>query len=284
MIDTLIDLFTRSTAKILYLTPFEAYPEDLMKVPTERGPVRLKTWFYPIPGVPLQCMEITMDGLTPVEAMFQAYYTLAKCPFPVILMEKPINGSSISHGNGYGNPMDPDGSFNGPSMDGSEKQKGGVMSENNPTYHDDCEARCIYCGCTESAACVGGCWWSPSEEVVSVGLEPMDGDVCSACLNKIAEIRAIDPDYPIKSQEDLDKWHENRNTPVRKSKNRLRDKFAGAGRLSSIQKAVKRQGERLGHIIYQCTSCTSRPLYHHPADKIDPGCPWCGSINQQYEQ
>ncbi len=44
------------------------------------------------------------------------------------------------------------------------------------------EASCRVCGCTESAACPGGCRWATDEEQIAAGLEPMEGDLCSACL------------------------------------------------------------------------------------------------------
>lgn len=36
----------------------------------------------------------------------------------------------------------------------------------------DDEARCVKCGCTEDAACDGGCYWVPNEQMV---------DLCSTC-------------------------------------------------------------------------------------------------------
>lgn len=37
------------------------------------------------------------------------------------------------------------------------------------------EARCRVCGCTDDAACTGGCWWVP---------DPQMGELCSACQGK----------------------------------------------------------------------------------------------------
>lgn len=44
------------------------------------------------------------------------------------------------------------------------------------------EAACRFCGCTENAACPGGCAWAGDDMIRAAGLEPMDGDVCTACL------------------------------------------------------------------------------------------------------
>ncbi|MEU8555906.1 hypothetical protein AB0C80_18220 [Streptomyces anthocyanicus] len=41
-----------------------------------------------------------------------------------------------------------------------------------PAADQEDEARCIKCGCTEDAACKGGCYWVPNEQQV---------DLCSAC-------------------------------------------------------------------------------------------------------
>lgn len=43
-------------------------------------------------------------------------------------------------------------------------------------------AACRFCGCTENAACNGGCAWANEEQIRTAGLEPMDGDVCSRCI------------------------------------------------------------------------------------------------------
>ncbi|MEU8264442.1 hypothetical protein AB0C02_27950 [Micromonospora sp. NPDC048999] len=41
---------------------------------------------------------------------------------------------------------------------------------------------CRRCGCTEGAACPGGCAWASDEQQVAAGLDPMLGDVCTACV------------------------------------------------------------------------------------------------------
>jgi hypothetical protein len=46
----------------------------------------------------------------------------------------------------------------------------------------DGEAACRRCGCTENRACPGGCAWATDAAVRDAGGEPMDGDVCTACL------------------------------------------------------------------------------------------------------
>ncbi|MCX5070870.1 hypothetical protein OOJ91_34040 [Micromonospora lupini] len=43
-------------------------------------------------------------------------------------------------------------------------------------------ARCRLCGCTEDAACLGGCQWVTDAEQIAAGLDPMTGDLCTACL------------------------------------------------------------------------------------------------------
>ncbi|WP_328384291.1 hypothetical protein OHQ88_34150 (plasmid) [Micromonospora zamorensis] len=43
-------------------------------------------------------------------------------------------------------------------------------------------ARCRLCGCTENAACLGGCQWVTNTEQIAAGLDPMTGDLCTACL------------------------------------------------------------------------------------------------------
>ena len=48
-------------------------------------------------------------------------------------------------------------------------------------YLGDDPPRCRVCGCTDFAACPGGCWWVPDPE--------LQGDLCSAC--------AIAPDEPL---------------------------------------------------------------------------------------
>jgi hypothetical protein len=41
--------------------------------------------------------------------------------------------------------------------------------------------RCFHCGCTDEEACPGGCMRVPG---------PMDGDLCSACLEELTLIAA----------------------------------------------------------------------------------------------
>ncbi|MEU5950341.1 hypothetical protein ABZ793_33025 [Micromonospora sp. NPDC047465] len=43
-------------------------------------------------------------------------------------------------------------------------------------------AACRRCGCTEARACLGGCGWATGAEQLAVGLDPMEGDLCTACL------------------------------------------------------------------------------------------------------
>lgn len=55
----------------------------------------------------------------------------------------------------------------------------------------DGATRCRVCGCTDNEACVderGTCGWASDEEQLAVGLEPMDGDLCTAgrCLPESA--------------------------------------------------------------------------------------------------
>jgi hypothetical protein len=44
------------------------------------------------------------------------------------------------------------------------------------------DAACRRCGCTENRACPGGCGWATDDQMRAAGLEPMDGDLCTACL------------------------------------------------------------------------------------------------------
>lgn len=44
------------------------------------------------------------------------------------------------------------------------------------------DTACIRCGCTENRACPGGCAWATDAQILAAGLEPMDGDLCTACL------------------------------------------------------------------------------------------------------
>jgi hypothetical protein len=39
------------------------------------------------------------------------------------------------------------------------------------------EPACRVCGCTDEAACEGGCWWVPDPY--------LEGDLCSACLDHV---------------------------------------------------------------------------------------------------
>ncbi|MEU1496108.1 hypothetical protein [Streptomyces sp. NPDC005732] len=48
--------------------------------------------------------------------------------------------------------------------------------------HED-EACCVRCGCTENAACLGGCYWVPNRQMV---------DLCSACATP-EELAAMTP-------------------------------------------------------------------------------------------
>lgn len=43
-------------------------------------------------------------------------------------------------------------------------------------------ARCRRCGCTGDRACLGGCAWATPEQQIAAGLDPMTGDLCTACL------------------------------------------------------------------------------------------------------
>lgn len=44
----------------------------------------------------------------------------------------------------------------------------------NPLLLDADVAACRVCGCTEDAACPGGCWWVPDRT--------MTGELCSSCV------------------------------------------------------------------------------------------------------
>jgi hypothetical protein len=44
--------------------------------------------------------------------------------------------------------------------------------------------RCRFCRCTEDRACTGGCGWATDEQLREAGIEPMEGDVCTACVAK----------------------------------------------------------------------------------------------------
>lgn len=41
------------------------------------------------------------------------------------------------------------------------------------------EPACRVCGCTENAACPGGCWWVPDPELA--------GELCSACVEDLVD-------------------------------------------------------------------------------------------------
>jgi AAA domain len=43
-------------------------------------------------------------------------------------------------------------------------------------------AACRRCGCTEDQACPGGCGWATDDQQMAAGLDPMEGDLCTACL------------------------------------------------------------------------------------------------------
>lgn len=51
-----------------------------------------------------------------------------------------------------------------------------------PSSVDSEVPRCRVCGCTEEQACPGGCTWAGDVAQLAAGLEPMDGELCSACL------------------------------------------------------------------------------------------------------
>jgi hypothetical protein len=53
------------------------------------------------------------------------------------------------------------------------------------------EAACRKCGCTESRACPGGCAWATDAQQRAAGLEPMEGDVCTACLPPAGDAAAV---------------------------------------------------------------------------------------------
>ncbi|MBM0205055.1 hypothetical protein JNW90_19855 [Micromonospora sp. STR1s_5] len=43
-------------------------------------------------------------------------------------------------------------------------------------------AGCRRCGCTQDRACFGGCGWATRAEQLAVGLDPAEGELCTACL------------------------------------------------------------------------------------------------------
>lgn len=50
-----------------------------------------------------------------------------------------------------------------------------------PAVAEDDVARCVRCGCTEAAACEGGCYWVPNRQLI---------DLCSACAT-VEELAAV---------------------------------------------------------------------------------------------
>jgi len=48
------------------------------------------------------------------------------------------------------------------------------MTVPNSHSNDGDVVRCRLCGCTDEAACPGGCWWVPDPELL--------GELCSTCL------------------------------------------------------------------------------------------------------
>lgn len=53
---------------------------------------------------------------------------------------------------------------------------------------------CRGCGCTEDRACPGGCWWAADEEQLAAGLDPMTGNLCTACL-PATDVRDTDREF-----------------------------------------------------------------------------------------
>lgn len=68
------------------------------------------------------------------------------------------------------------------------------------------EAFCRFCRCTENRACPGGCAWASDTAIRAAGLEPMDGDVCTACLpgGEEAQLAAYAADDARRDDADLD--------------------------------------------------------------------------------
>ncbi|WP_217545615.1 hypothetical protein [Streptomyces sp. GbtcB6] len=56
-----------------------------------------------------------------------------------------------------------------------------VQPLNTDGLYTEDVARCVRCGCTEDAACGGGCYWVPNQQMV---------DLCSACATP-AELQAM---------------------------------------------------------------------------------------------
>jgi hypothetical protein len=56
-----------------------------------------------------------------------------------------------------------------------------------PEEESDHEDPYRRCGCLESRQCPGGCQWVIDEEQIAAGLDPMLGDLCTACLAWIRE-------------------------------------------------------------------------------------------------
>lgn len=53
------------------------------------------------------------------------------------------------------------------------------------------EARCVRCGCTENAACPGGCFWVPNLQMV---------DLCSACASPQERAAVASPFAPVTAE------------------------------------------------------------------------------------
>ena len=51
---------------------------------------------------------------------------------------------------------------------------------------------CRNCGCTEDDACPSGCAWATTEQQLAAGLDPMLGDLCTACLHPTASSDGLD--------------------------------------------------------------------------------------------
>jgi hypothetical protein len=56
------------------------------------------------------------------------------------------------------------------------------VRENEISEIEDEGAVCRVCGCTDHAACVGGCWWATDAEQTAAGFDPETGHLCTACL------------------------------------------------------------------------------------------------------
>lgn len=54
--------------------------------------------------------------------------------------------------------------------------------DGKPNFHSQLEATCIGCGCTDSHACEGGCWWLRLDRHLRAG-------VCSQCESALERWR-----------------------------------------------------------------------------------------------